>query len=66
MVKTIYFYYLALDPMILQVIGAPCMDLGGGGSQLHLVSGVDHPGSDSVRLLTMTIQDNIRGISIVL
>jgi hypothetical protein len=37
MVKTIYFYYLALDPMILQVIGAPCMDLGGGHNYIWLV-----------------------------
>jgi hypothetical protein len=44
------------------VIGAPCTD---GDHIYNIVSGVDHPGSDSVGLLTMMIRGNIRGTSIV-
>jgi hypothetical protein len=36
------------------------------GHSYDIVSGVDHPGSNSVGLLTMTAHCNIRGINVVL
>jgi hypothetical protein len=39
MVKEIYFYCLVLDPMVLQVTGASCMNVG---YNYVFVSGVDH------------------------